>query len=235
MLTLAAITVPALTYIFLQEDAATIQPLAVITENGTSSGTEVQATLDKLVQDFEHYQLTNQIQFQRAQQEQARMSAELAALTARLGSVETSNSVPRTNVVGRDNVEQSTDPVDLNDGAGKPESRKVSEADLGHWIDETFRVGSGDAHLTAQATEQAAMSIRKLSNINLDDMQCDERFCRATFTKTNGKEPDIQALYGEPPFLTEGFTLYEADGRISLYFTQPGVTLAELRGEAQNF
>jgi hypothetical protein len=66
-------------------------------------------------------------------------------------------------------------------------------------------------------------------------MQCDEKFCRAIFTKTNGKEPDIQALYGEPPFLTEGFTLNDADGRISLYFTQPGVTLAELRGEVQNF
>lgn len=234
-LAVAAITIPVLAYTFMPEDAATGHPQAVISENGASSGAEVQGALDKLAKDFEHYQLTSQAQFQRAQQDQARLSAELAVLNARLGSIETAASEPGTNVVGRNSVEPSTDAIDFNDGTGKPESRKVSEADLGHWIDETFRVGSGDAHLTAQATEQAAMSLGKLTNINLDTMQCDERFCRATFTKTNGKEPDIQALYGEPPFLTEGFTLYEADGRISLYFTQPGVTLAELRGEAQNF
>lgn len=235
-LTVAAITVPVLVYTFMmKEEAATGHPQAVISENGASSSAEIQAALDKLAKDFEHYQLTNQVQFQRAQQEQARLSVELAALNARLGSIEAADSEPGRKVVGQNSIEQSTDIADLNDGTGKPESRKVSEADLGHWIDETFRVGSGDTHLTAQATEQAAMSLRKLSNINLDDMQCEERFCRATFTKINGKEPDIQALYGEPPFLTEGFTLYEADGRISLYFTQPGVSMTELRNEAQNY
>ena len=240
ILAVAAITIPVLAYTFMREDAASGQPQAVISQNGASSGAKDQGTLDKLANDLEHYQLTNQAQFERAQQEQARLSAALAALATRLGSVETAVSEPRTNVVGRNRVEQSTDTADLNngtgnDGTGKPESRKVSETDLGHWIDETIRIGSGDAYLTAKATEQAAVSLRKFPNVNLENMQCDQRFCRATFTKTNSKESDIQALYGEPPFVSEGFTINEADGRVLLYFTQPGVSLADLRGEAQGY
>lgn len=87
--------------------------------------------------------------------------------------------------------------------------------------------------MTAQATEQAVISTGKTPGINLEDMQCDQRFCRAAFTNTNGRVPDVQPLLGEPPFVTEGFTIIEPDGRVVLYFTQPGVSLAALRNEAQ--
>ena len=98
-------------------------------------------------------------------------------------------------------------------------------------MDEALSVSGADTHLTAQATEQAATSLTKTPGVNLESMQCDPRFCRATFASRAGRAPNIGDLFGEPPFVTEGFTVTEADGRVSVYFTQPGVTLADVRGE----
>jgi hypothetical protein len=64
-------------------------------------------------------------------------------------------------------------------------------------------------------------------------MQCGESFCRATFAHENGEQPDIQGLFGEPPFVNEGFTIHEPDGRVTLYFTRPGESLEKLRSEAR--
>ena len=66
-------------------------------------------------------------------------------------------------------------------------------------------------------------------------MQCGDSFCRATFTHLGGEVPDIGVLFGEPPFVTEGFTVERPDGRVMLYFTQPGESLEQFRDELQAF
>ena len=80
---------------------------------------------------------------------------------------------------------------------------------------------------------QAAKSLEKVPGVNLEDMQCGESFCRATFAHENGEQPDIRDLFGVPPFVNEGFTLKEPDGRVALYFTRPGESLEKLRSEAR--
>ena len=81
--------------------------------------------------------------------------------------------------------------------------------------------------------EEMATSLAEVPGINLADMQCGERFCRASFVSDNGKPPNISQLIGASPFIESGFTINEPDGRVRVYFTQPGQSLSELRSEAQ--
>ena len=89
-------------------------------------------------------------------------------------------------------------------------------------MEETLCVGDVDRDVTNQAIEQTAQSLSRLPGTYLEDMQCGERFCRATFGNEKGEQPDIQNLFGDPPFVNEGFTVNEANGRVSLYFTRLG-------------
>lgn len=233
ILTVATITTTVLAYNFMREDTAFEQPQAVTSQTGATSGLGVQDKLDELASVLQRYQQTNQEQLQQAQLEQARLNKMLADLDTRLQSVETAGDEQTPDAAVSNSVEQATDAAVSNSGAGNPESGKVSETDLAHWMDETLRVGYWDGYSTELATEQAAMSLAKVPSVNLDDMQCSERFCRATFAHENGEQPVIGDLFGEPPFVNEGFTIHEPDGRVSLYFAQPGESLEGLRSEAR--
>jgi len=227
ILPVMAITTAVLAYNFIREDTAAEQPQAVTSQTGATSAVGVQDRLDELASALRHYQQTNQEQLQQANLQQTRLNTMLADLDTRLRSVETGASEQTTRAVVSDSVEQETDTAVPNSGAGKSES----ETDLRHWMDEKLRVGNIDRDSTALAIEQADKSIAKVPGINLEDMQCGERFCRATFAHENGEKPDIQGLLGEPPFVNEGFFINEPDGRVSVYFTRPGTSLNELRSE----
>jgi hypothetical protein len=218
----------------MREDTAAEQSQAVTSQTGATSGLEVEDRLDELASALRRFQQTNQEQLQRAELQQARLSKMLADLDTRLRSVETRAGEQTTHAGASDSAEQGTDTAVPNSGAGKPESAKISEADFGHWMEETLRVGYFDRDATELAIEQAGKSVAKVPGLKLEDMQCGERFCRATFAHENGEPPAIQDLFGEPPFVTDGFTINEADGRVSLYFARPGEPLEELRSEARN-
>lgn len=224
ILAVITITTTVLVYNFMREETASEQPQAVTSRTEATSSLDVQGRLDrldKLASVLRRYQQTSQEQLQQAQSQQARVNNMLADLDARLRSVETAAG------------EQVTDTGVSDSDARKPESGEVSESDLGHWIDETLRVGYLDRDSTKLATDQAAKSLAKMPGVNLEDMQCGERFCRATFAYENGEQPDIRGLFGVPPFLNEGFTINEADGRVALYFARPGESLDEVRSEAR--
>jgi hypothetical protein len=78
-----------------------------------------------------------------------------------------------------------------------------------------------------------ATSLAQVPGFNLADMQCGERFCRASFFSDNGKSPNMAELFGASSFIESGFTISEPDGRVRVYFTQPGQSLSELRSEAR--
>lgn len=173
------------------------------------------------------------------------MNKTLTNLETRLRSLETADGEQTTDVVLADSIEQATDTAVVDDveqavdttvpdsDAGDSGSGRMSETNLGHWMNETLSAEPyWDLEWTEQAREQTLESLAEVPDVNLEDMQCREDFCRATFADENGEKPAIQELFGEPPFLTEGFTIDEADGRVSVYFTRPGVSLGELRSEA---
>ena len=51
--------------------------------------------------------------------------------------------------------------------------------------------------------------------------------------RETGEHPDIDGLFGGPPFEGESFTLQDPDGRVTLYFTLSGGSLEEFRSEAR--
>lgn len=223
LLAILAVTATAIggfAYHFAREDTASGQPQGAISQTEAASGPTIEGKLDKLAGALARYQHTNQ-------EQQARLNKRLLDLETRLRSMETGAGGPHAAPEGAEPGKDGAAPE-------KPGPKTVTEADLGHWMDETLRAGSFDKAATEQAREQAGKSLAKLPGVNLDDLQCGKGFCRATFTQESGDPPELQELFGEPPFQTEGFTVNEADGRVSLYFARPGESLEEFRGAAQS-
>src|SRR5581483_1915952 len=156
------------------------------------------------------------------------MNDKIAKLEARLRDMETTAS---------DHVQAQTvtrpDDSEANKGSEKAKPKKLSEGDFGHWLDQALDTGDFDRDATKSITEQMATSLAEVPGINLTDLRCGERFCRASFVSDNGKPPKITQLIGASPFIDSGFTINEPDGRVKVYFTQPGESLSDLRSEAQ--
>ena len=133
----------------------------------------------------------------------------------------------------QDQTVSRPDKPEANNGTEKAKAKKLSEGDFGHWMDKALDTGDFDRDATKSTMEQMATSLAEVPGLNLADMQCGERFCRASFVADNGKPPNISQLIGASPFIDSGFTITEPDGRVRVYFTQPGQSLSELRSEAQ--
>jgi hypothetical protein len=120
-----------------------------------------------------------------------------------------------------------------NKGAEKAKANNLSEAGFAHWIDAALDAGDFDRDATELVMDQAETSLATVPGINLADMQCSERFCRATLIPETGQRLNIAELIGASPFIGAGTTIHEPDGSVRLYFVQPGQSLSELRSEAQ--
>lgn len=162
------------------------------------------------------------------QQRLALMNEKIADLEARLRSMEATASEQ-----AKDQTVSKPDEPDANKSAEKAKAKKLSEDDFGHWLDEALDTGDFDRDATRLTMEQMETSLAEVPGINLADMQCGGRFCRASFVAENGKPPNISQLIGASPFIDSGFTINEPDGGVRVYFTQPGQSFSELRSEAQ--
>jgi len=157
-----------------------------------------------------------------------RLNEKLADLEARLRSIEAT-----TNERVKDQTALNPDEPSANEGSEKAKAKKLSESDLGHWMDAILDTGDFDRDATKLTLAQMGTSLAEVPGVNLADMQCGARFCRASFVADNGKSPNVSQLIGASPFIESGFTIKEPDGRVRVYFTQPGESLSDLRSEAQ--
>jgi hypothetical protein len=156
------------------------------------------------------------------------MNDRIADLEARLRDMEaTASEHAQDETVARPNESEA------NKDTEKEKTKRLSESDFGHWMDKALDTGDFNRDATQSVMDQMAMSLTEAPGINLTEMQCGERFCRASFVSDNGKPPKITQLIGASPFIESGFTINEPDGRVRVYFTQPGQALSELRSEAQ--
>jgi hypothetical protein len=162
------------------------------------------------------------------QQRLTRMNEKIAALEARLRSMEATNREQT-----QDQSVSSPDEPEANADTEKAKAKKLSTDDFAHWMDEALDTGDFDRGATRSTIEQMETSLAEVPGINLADMQCGSRFCRASFVPENGEQPNISQLIGASPFIGSGFTISESDGRVRVYFTPPGQSLSELRSEAQ--
>jgi hypothetical protein len=162
------------------------------------------------------------------QQRLTRMHEKLADLEARLRYLEATASEQ-----AQDQPASRPDEPEANNGTEEVKAKKLSEDDFGHWLDDALDTGDFDREATRLTMEEMATSLAEVPGINLADLQCGARFCRASFVSDNGKPPNIAQLLGASPFIDSGFTINEPDGGVRVYFTQPGQSLSELRSEAR--
>jgi len=180
--------------------------------------------LESLGAMFEESQRINRKQFQRLQNGYDRAIKILTELEDRLQYLE------RTNVDNAGGADQEADsPVPESGHQPAP----VSDAEMAHWLDQSIIIDKAGVGPEMRIKDVAQRSIRKLPDVNLDDLKCGDGFCRATFSHAAGEKPEVNKLFGEPPFLNEGFTINQPDGRVLLYFNQPGESIEELRMNAQ--
>ena len=86
--------------------------------------------------------------------------------------------------------------------------------------------------LTELAKEETKTSFGSNPSVIVEEILCTEDVCRATLLREGGESLMFEDFVGYPPFTTDGFTVNQPDGRVLLYFTQPGVTIDEIRGDA---
>jgi hypothetical protein len=79
---------------------------------------------------------------------------------------------------------------------------------------------------------QLEAALTRLPGVELEAVDCGDRFCRATFAQDADEPPPVLDLMGVPPFTHEVFTLPETEGRVAVYLIRPGHSLADLRKEA---
>lgn len=162
------------------------------------------------------------------QRQLALMHEKITALEARLRTVETT-----ANEQARNFADARPDKLVANEGGEKAKVKKLSEEDFGQWLDEILHAGDFDREATQLTMQAMATSLAEAPGLNLADLQCGQRFCRASFIPDSGVRPNIAQLMGASPFIAAGFTLTEPDGGVRFYFTQPGQSFGELRSEAQ--
>jgi len=120
-----------------------------------------------------------------------------------------------------------SDSIKLADG-----SKLLKEDALGNWMLDKLR-RNGNRDWTRQAETQIKQRLSALpGGLQVEAVECGDRFGRVTIFSKDGTQPDVVQLLGLPPFENESFTAPNEDGSVSIYFTAPGVKVEELRSEA---
>ncbi len=177
--------------------------------------------LEKLAILIEQFQMANHDHFQQLQSSFLRTENRLKELEERLQSIENSDTYPVTEERVEENLSSSSRP------------QRLSDSEVGQWMDNSLTESQRNPDLTLQLIPEVEQNLKQLPGVSLDDMQCSDRFCRAAFSHATGQQPAVEKLFGQPPFMNEGFTIIQPDGRVLLYFNQPGESIDELRDEAQ--
>ena len=215
--------IAALWYVIfnLEDPVQAAQPISIDPVAAPQSSDIAEDAFARLSQQLQAYQHSQQEQLREATREQARLSQMLQQLEVRLDQVE---DLASANALG---------PVDEAPKYDPARPPQLSDGQVGAWMDNSLDAGLQDEETTVTMADQVINTLHKVPGVQLDDVSCGDRFCRATFSHVNGQQPELDELFGEPPFVNEGFTVIQPDGRVRLYFNQPGQSLAELRGEAE--
>jgi hypothetical protein len=157
------------------------------------------------------------------------LQEQLAALEARLRAMETAVREP----LPRQALSESDEPAS-RDAAANAKARKWSDADFVQWMDVALDAGDVDRDAAESVMEQVVTSVAEVPGINLADLQCGARFCRATLIPETGEGLDLAELVGASPFMGSALSVPEPDGSVRVYFVPSGQSFSELQDEAQS-
>jgi hypothetical protein len=221
ILTALAIVGTGVTFYYLLRDNAVPKPVGAV-KPSSSSAASLNVNTTPMRDERRAHLATPE------QRRLTRLNEKLADLEARLRDME---AAVREQAKGQ-TVSGPDEPA-ANEGTAKAEAKKFSEADFGQWLDDALDTGDFDREATRLTREEMETSLAAEPGLTLADLQCGERFCRASFVSDNGEPPNIAQLFGASPFIDSGFTIHEPDGSVRVYFTQLGQSFSELRSEAR--
>jgi len=109
------------------------------------------------------------------------------------------------------------------------EQDSLSDAALGKHIEDNLDDQFVDDEKTAMVLSQTEESLKKIPGVEVTELRCGTGVCKAKFVRVDGKRPNIDSMWGEPPLMHEGLTEQQDDGSIVLYFTDGEASLDEIR------
>ena len=123
--------------------------------------------------------------------------------------------------------------IDKEKTVSQSHKDEITEAQFGQWLEQSIDVNYIDAGATEWARSQAVEALNHAPGVTLDDMKCGDHVCMASFTRAGTNAAQVTELFGYPPFMGDGFTVDQPDGRVLVYFSEAGYSLNELRGQAK--
>lgn len=121
-------------------------------------------------------------------------------------------------------------------GSAPDPTDTVSETALGDYIDQIITQNLAHEPLedtkTLETMAQTQSLMSQLPGVTLNELHCGTGFCRATFARVDGEKPALDALWGQPPFVNQIVEVPQPDGQVVLYFTEVGVSMADIRRQA---
>jgi hypothetical protein len=107
--------------------------------------------------------------------------------------------------------------------------KPASELRLGEHIDQNLEEAAFESEQTLAARAQTQSLMDKLPGVILNDFRCGKGVCRAAFTRVDGDKPNLETLWGEPPFVNQIIEVPQDDGGTILYFTERDVSMDDIR------
>jgi hypothetical protein len=151
-----------------------------------------------------------------AEERQAQMSERIAQLEAQLQAMQ------------RPREERTVQPKEEQN-----KKRRISEGDLGTWIDDELIAGNVDSDASSRVRDQLKGALTSVSGVELAAVDCTTDLCRTRFKLEVDESTFLRQIYGLPSLMSEGFTLPGPDGQMMFYFTRPGTdSLDTLSAEA---
>jgi hypothetical protein len=181
---------------------------------------DITIPIEKLEALITEYQQSNHQKLQLLQAQSLELDKKLLDLDKRIQILEEMKSMTDNSLMSLDDETE----------AQTNHHQFVTESELSHWVENSF-ISSFDPTATSLAMAEAEQSLAKFPGIYLNDMQCSDRFCRASLSHASGKRIPAEEMFGHPPFITDGFTMIEADGNVLFYFSQPGNSVVKLKEE----
>ncbi|TQV71849.1 hypothetical protein FKG94_19600 [Exilibacterium tricleocarpae] len=188
---------------------------------------ELNSKMDDLSDSLRGLQQANQRQLDKVRAEKNSLIDLVKALEARVAAVETGGktSARGSGDTGDDaHIKAETENLSGHTGA----VATVTEVDLRHWMDDLIAMNYVDVEYSQRALSEVTETLERLPGVSVEAMQCGDGFCRAMFAQAGGEVPDISDVVGLPPFVGSGFTKPGDDGRLTVYFTDAGVSMREL-------
>jgi hypothetical protein len=131
------------------------------------------------------------------------------------------------------NTQRSSQPTNTNGTPPSPvEPQPPSENDFAQWMEDSLASSARDQGVTDAVNAEAVATLAQVPEVQMAELECSSRFCRAMLVGEEGNEPPVKKLFKLPPFATSGFSMPDKDGKVALYFTRPGEELDSLRSEA---